>query len=118
MRELERLETSMNHHQPWPPIGAPTNLRREEPCISRFDDDSVSAFSFGFVATAILISMFLVMAIFEKLVRTTTTNSDSSSGRILLGMESRVGFNGTSSKLGYQSPKASTLLLTVAFLSA
>ncbi|KAJ0248148.1 hypothetical protein HA466_0165020 [Hirschfeldia incana] len=105
MRELERLKTSFNH-QPWPPIGAPMNLRREEPCKPRFDDDSVNAVSFGFVATAILISMFLVMAIFEKLIRTTTTNQDSSSGRILSGMDSRVGFSGSaSSKLGYQSPK-------------
>ncbi|XP_013655258.2 uncharacterized protein LOC106360219 [Brassica napus] len=105
MRELGRLKTSTNH-QPWPPIGAPMNLRREEPCKSRFDDDSVNAVSFGFVATAILISMFLVMAIFEKLIRTTTTNPDSSSGRILSGMDSRVGLSGSAaSKLGYQSPK-------------
>ncbi|KAL0697595.1 hypothetical protein Bca4012_053717 [Brassica carinata] len=105
MRELERLKTSMNH-QPWPPVGAPMNLRREEPCKPRFDDDSVNAVSFGFVATAILISMFLVMAIFEKLIRATTSNPDSSSGRILSGMDSRVGFSGSASKLGYQSPKA------------
>ncbi|KAF2556032.1 hypothetical protein F2Q68_00013207 [Brassica cretica] len=103
----------MNHHQ-WPPIGAPMNLRREEPWKSRFDD-SVNAVSFGFVATAILISMFLVMAILERLIRTTTTttttNPDSSSGRVLSGMDSRVGFNGAASKLGYQSPKA--ILLSV-----
>ncbi|CAA7020799.1 unnamed protein product [Microthlaspi erraticum] len=104
MRELERFKTSMNH--PWPPIGAPMNLRREEPWKSRFDD-SVNAVSFGFVATAILISMFLVMAIFEKLIRTTTstTNPDSSSGRVLPGMDSRVGLHGAAAKLGYQSPK-------------
>ncbi|KAL1560214.1 hypothetical protein AAHA92_10455 [Salvia divinorum] len=35
-------------------------------------DNSVNAVSFGFVATAILISMFLVMAIFEKFLRTTS----------------------------------------------
>uniref|UniRef100_M4DK24 Uncharacterized protein n=1 Tax=Brassica campestris TaxID=3711 RepID=M4DK24_BRACM len=111
MRELGRLKTSTNH-QPWPPIGAPMNLRREEPCKSRFDDDSVNAVSFGFVATAILISMFLVMAIFEKLIRTTNTNPDSSSGRILSGMDSRVGLSGSAaSKLGYQSPKANILVL-------
>ncbi|CAH2038306.1 unnamed protein product [Thlaspi arvense] len=98
MRELESLKTSINH--PWPPIGAPMNLRREDPLKSRFDD-SVNAVSFGFVATAILISMFLVMAIFERLIRTTTTtnNPDSSSGT-----DSRVGFN-AANKLGYQSPK-------------
>ncbi|KAK6142558.1 hypothetical protein DH2020_022906 [Rehmannia glutinosa] len=32
-------------------------------------DNSVSAVSFGFVATAILISMFLIMAIFERFLR-------------------------------------------------
>ncbi|KAL9159043.1 hypothetical protein ABFS82_08G109000 [Erythranthe guttata] len=32
-------------------------------------DNSVSAVSFGFVATAVLICMFLVMAIFEKFLR-------------------------------------------------
>ncbi|KAL3843664.1 hypothetical protein ACJIZ3_001067 [Penstemon smallii] len=45
---------------------------------------SMSAISFGFVATAILISMFLIMAIFEHLFRPTTSNDDSSTG-----MESR-----------------------------
>ncbi|KAL0651203.1 hypothetical protein Bca4012_093894 [Brassica carinata] len=115
MRDLELLKTSTNH-QPWPPIGAPMNLRREEPCKSRFDEDSVNAVSFGFVATAILISMFLLMAIFEKLIRT-TTNPDSSSGRILSGIDSRVGFSGSAaSKLGYQSPKASTKWPPQAFL--
>ncbi|KAL8511033.1 hypothetical protein ACS0TY_017747 [Phlomoides rotata] len=32
-------------------------------------DNSVNAVSFGFVATAILISMFLIMAIFERFLR-------------------------------------------------
>ncbi|XP_010458494.1 PREDICTED: uncharacterized protein LOC104739747 [Camelina sativa] len=108
MRDLSNLKTNLNEQ--WPPIGAPMNLRREEPWKSQFDD-SVNAVSFGFVATAILISMFLVMAIFERLIRTTTTattttNSDSSSSRVLSGMDPRVGFhNGSATKLGYQSPK-------------
>ncbi|XP_010492368.1 PREDICTED: uncharacterized protein LOC104769772 isoform X2 [Camelina sativa] len=109
MRDLSHLKTSLNNQ--WPPIGAPMNLRREEPWKSQFDD-SVNAVSFGFVATAILISMFLVMAIFERLIRTTTTttatttNSDSSSSRVLPGMDPRVGFhNGSATKLGYQSPQ-------------
>ncbi|XP_010476008.1 PREDICTED: uncharacterized protein LOC104755346 [Camelina sativa] len=111
MRDLSNPKTSFNKQ--WPPIGAPMNLRREEePWKSQFDD-SVNAVSFGFVATAILISMFLVMAIFERLIRTTTTtattttNSDSSSSRVLSGMDPRVGFhNGSANtKLGYQSPK-------------
>ncbi|XP_038906348.1 uncharacterized protein LOC120092185 isoform X2 [Benincasa hispida] len=49
---------------------------------------SMNAISFGFVATAILISMFLVMAIFEHLFRPTSpfsssdevTNNSSESG--------------------------------------
>lgn len=117
MRELKSFKTTLNqNHQYWPPVGAPANLRRAEPWRSQFED-SVNAVSFGFVATAILISMFLVMAIFERLIRTTTTtrsttNSDSSPGRILPGLDSRVGFSGTaSSKPGYQSPKASNFLL-------
>ncbi|KAG6387169.1 hypothetical protein SASPL_152365 [Salvia splendens] len=35
-------------------------------------DNSVNAVSFGFIATAILVSMFLLMAIFEKFLRTTS----------------------------------------------
>lgn len=46
----------------WPPIGAPLNVQRDHQHWSNFDS-SVNAVSFGFVATAILISVFLVMAI-------------------------------------------------------
>ncbi|VVA93894.1 unnamed protein product [Arabis nemorensis] len=101
MRELKSFKTTLNQNQQWPPVGSPTNLRRDEPRRSQFED-SVNAVSFGFVATAILISMFLVMAIFERLIRTTTsTNSDSSPG-----LDSRVGSNSpASTKLGHQSPK-------------
>ncbi|XP_068644530.1 uncharacterized protein [Aristolochia californica] len=42
--------------------------QREEERWRHFDN-SVNAVSFGFVATAILISMFLVMAIFERFIR-------------------------------------------------
>ncbi|KFK40726.1 hypothetical protein AALP_AA2G033100 [Arabis alpina] len=106
MRELNSYKTSLNQNHQWPPVGSPTNFRRDEPWSSQFED-SVNAVSFGFVATAILISMFLVMAIFETLIRTTTsTNSDSSPGRVLSGLDSRVGFNTpASTKLGHQSPK-------------
>ncbi|KAK6157034.1 hypothetical protein DH2020_011282 [Rehmannia glutinosa] len=44
---------------------------------------SMDAISFGFVATAILISMFLIMAIFEHLFRPNASHDESS------GMESR-----------------------------
>lgn len=39
---------------------------------------SMSAISFGFVATAILISMFLIMAIFEHLFRPTEADDHES----------------------------------------
>ncbi|KAH7576882.1 hypothetical protein ACOSP7_002437 [Xanthoceras sorbifolium] len=77
---------------------SPLNLEREEHW--RHFDNSVNAVSFGFVATAILISMFLVMAIFERFLRPrsipsgpVTQNSD---------IESQMGFN---AKLNFPSPK-------------
>ncbi|ERN03412.1 hypothetical protein AMTRI_Chr02g219130 [Amborella trichopoda] len=50
-----------------PPASVPFEVEREEHW--RRLDNSVNAVSFGFVATAILISMFLVMAIFERFLR-------------------------------------------------
>lgn len=44
---------------------------------------SMSAISFGFVATAILVSMFLIMAIFEHLFKPNATHDESR------GIESR-----------------------------
>ncbi|XP_065880047.1 uncharacterized protein At5g65660 [Euphorbia lathyris] len=84
----------------WPPIGAPLlNIQREEHW--RHFDNSVNAVSFGFVATAILISMFLVMAIFERFLR---PSSGGSGGRTTHGgdLESQMNFN---PKLGHPSPK-------------
>ncbi|KAG5246901.1 hypothetical protein OIU76_029139 [Salix suchowensis] len=80
----------------WPPTEAPLlNVQREDQHWRHFDN-SVNAVSFGFVATAILISMFLVMAIFERFLR-------PPSGRDGQGdLESQMGFN---SKLGHPSPK-------------
>uniref|UniRef100_A0A2C9U7V5 Uncharacterized protein n=1 Tax=Manihot esculenta TaxID=3983 RepID=A0A2C9U7V5_MANES len=78
----------------WPPIGSPLlNVPRDDRW--RHFDNSVNAVSFGFVATAILISMFLVMAIFERFLRPT-------SGRTHGDLESQMGFN---AKLGHPSPK-------------
>ncbi|XP_013589473.1 PREDICTED: uncharacterized protein LOC106297859 isoform X2 [Brassica oleracea var. oleracea] len=106
MRELESFKmTSLHQNLQWPPVGAPTNIRQEEPWRSQFNDP-VNAVSFGFIATAILISMFIVMAIFEMLIRATTTNSHSSPGQVLSDLESRVGLNGFAfSKFGCESPK-------------
>lgn len=44
----------------------------------RHFNNSINAISFGFVATAILISMFLLMAIFERFLRPTIFLSSSS----------------------------------------
>ncbi|KAJ8761587.1 hypothetical protein K2173_004363 [Erythroxylum novogranatense] len=78
-----------------PPIGAPTLLNVQgEDHLGHFDN-SVNAVSFGFVATAVLISMFLVMAIFERLLR---PSSDRSHG----DLESQIG---VPAKLGHPSPK-------------
>ncbi|KAK2651037.1 hypothetical protein Ddye_018526 [Dipteronia dyeriana] len=81
----------------------PLNLEREEHW--RNFDNSMNAVSFGFVATAILISMFLVMAIFERFLRPRSIPSSSSSGPTTThnyDLESQMGFN---SKLNFPSPK-------------
>ncbi|KAM7250087.1 hypothetical protein ACFE04_021970 [Oxalis oulophora] len=51
-------QAALNHDRPWRSFGT-----------------SMNAISFGFVATAILISMFLIMAIFEHLFRPTSYSS-------------------------------------------
>lgn len=94
----------------WSPMGAPA-VRQEH---WRHFDNSVNAVSFGFVATAILISMFLVMAIFERFLRTNSPEFSAAAdaggdpGRRGGGgggggdLESQMGFN---PKLNYPSPK-------------
>ncbi|CAI9783836.1 unnamed protein product [Fraxinus pennsylvanica] len=91
----------------WPPApsSAPPYVQKDDHW-SHFDN-SVNAVSFGFVATAILISMFLVMAIFEKFLRTTSPDlTPSSDPRRRTDIESQnhiiSRFN---SKLGHPSPK-------------
>ncbi|KAG6755977.1 hypothetical protein NC651_026446 [Populus alba x Populus x berolinensis] len=80
----------------WPPTESPLLNAQREDQLWRHFDNSVNAVSFGFVATAILISMFLVMAIFERFLGPT-------SGRGGHGdLESQTRFN---SKLGHPSPK-------------
>nr|XP_016453156.1 PREDICTED: uncharacterized protein LOC107777615 [Nicotiana tabacum] len=68
-------------------------------------DNSVNAVSFGFVATAILISMFLIMAIFERFLRPPSPDLTPSAHRRHVDIESQLGFN---PKLGYSTPKVST----------
>lgn len=85
----------------WPPIEAPLNVQRDEHW-SNFDS-SVNAVSFGFVATAILISMFLIMAIFERFLRPPSPPASPPSGRRARGdIESQQ-----MGKLGHPSPKVS-----------
>ncbi|KAK6142328.1 hypothetical protein DH2020_022676 [Rehmannia glutinosa] len=64
-------------------------------------DNSVSAVSFGFVATAILISMFLIMAIFERFLRPRSPDAAGGGG----GGGSPAGGEANMRKLDYPSPK-------------
>lgn len=90
------------------PAMAPLNVERGEERWRHFDN-SVNAVSFGFVATAILISMFLVMAIFERFLRPRSPLLSSNDGRMRrpsssadLEAQRRRGIAG---KLDYPSPK-------------
>ncbi|XP_027339294.1 uncharacterized protein LOC113853048 [Abrus precatorius] len=87
-----------DHDNGWPPIGAPLNLQRDDQRWSNFDT-SVNAVSFGFVATAILISMFLVMAIFERFLRPTSPLLSPSGRRTRRRLDC--------AKLAHPSPKMS-----------
>lgn len=90
----------------WPPspTGSPMYLTKDDHW-THFDN-SVNAVSFGFVATAILISMFLIMAIFERFLRPPSPPELNPSGghRRHADIESQLGFN---HKLGYPTPKVS-----------
>ncbi|KAK9051734.1 hypothetical protein SSX86_028362 [Deinandra increscens subsp. villosa] len=100
-----------NFHQ-WgflPPTEPPSLYTQEQrDDQGRHFDKSVNAISFGFVATAILISMFLVMAIFERFLRTTSPvlSPDGGSGgrNAAGGVDSQMGF---SSKPHHSSLKIS-----------
>ncbi|KAE9607194.1 hypothetical protein Lalb_Chr09g0327491 [Lupinus albus] len=95
-------DNSYNNNGVWPPIGSPLNRLEQQQHWSNFDT-SMNALSFGFVATAILISMFLVMAIFERFLRASSPPPFPPSGRrSTADVESQMCFN---DKLGYPSPK-------------
>ncbi|KAL3519678.1 hypothetical protein ACH5RR_017827 [Cinchona calisaya] len=89
----------------WSPNGAPHYTEKDDHW--RHFDNSVNAVSFGFVATAILILIFLVMAIFERFLRPTssalTPSGPAAAHRHAHDIESHIGFAG---KL-YPSPKIS-----------
>jgi len=88
----------------WPPIEAPLNVHRDEHWTNF--DSSVNAVSFGFVATAILISMFLVMAIFERFLRPTPPPLSPAARPGPRDVEAQIGF---SAKLAHPSPKVSKI---------
>ncbi|XP_059663129.1 uncharacterized protein LOC132308876 [Cornus florida] len=90
----------------WPGIVPPpitsvapvsSSVEREEHW--RQFDNSVNAVSFGFVATAILISMFLAMAIFERFLRPRSTPAGA---RNHGDLDPQITLSG---KLDYPSPK-------------
>ncbi|KAL3851299.1 hypothetical protein ACJIZ3_013181 [Penstemon smallii] len=89
------------------PGGAPPLFIQKDDHWTHFDN-SVNAVSFGFVATAILISMFLVMAIFEKFLRTNSPSiSPSGAGFRRSDIEEAHNHMGGAAKIGYPSPKIS-----------
>ncbi|KAK1260199.1 hypothetical protein QJS04_geneDACA022528 [Acorus gramineus] len=76
----------------------------------RHFDNSVNALSFGFVATAILISMFLVMAIFERFLRSRSHLRQNSGSRGPSDLESQQHYQqgrAFAGKLDFPSPKMS-----------
>lgn len=82
---------------------ASPDLEREERWTNF--DDSVNAVSFGFVATAILISMFLLMAIFEKFLRARSAPQQPATQTVADIESGHWECNG---KLGHPSPKVRT----------
>nr|KYP68838.1 hypothetical protein KK1_022484 [Cajanus cajan] len=73
-------------------------------------DDSVNAVSFGFVATAILISMFLLLAIFERFLRQRSSEANVATP---IDLEHQIDFGG---KLENLSPKVHFNLPFVDFI--
>ncbi|KAK7252183.1 hypothetical protein RIF29_35963 [Crotalaria pallida] len=108
------VEENNSSNGGWSPIGSPLNREEQQQHWSNFDS-SVNAVSFGFVATAILISMFLVMAIFERFLRPSSPTAMSPSVRRRnADVESQMGFSG--GKLSHPSPKMSVYASGVSVL--
>ncbi|XP_058209020.1 uncharacterized protein LOC131321968 [Rhododendron vialii] len=91
------------------PNVAPVSSVDRDESLGHFEK-SVDAVSFGFVATAILIAMFVVMAIFERFLR---PRSAGSGGRNLGDLEAQMTAEG---KLNYPSPKITTYARGVSVL--
>ncbi|XP_004485737.1 uncharacterized protein [Cicer arietinum] len=102
----------------WPPIGAPLNVQRDEQQQQQYwsntnFDSSVNAVSFGFVATAILISMFLLMAIFERFLRPSSPAFFPNARRNRRHLHSPTTLR---TKLAHPSPKMSVFTSWVSVL--
>ncbi|XP_047318073.1 uncharacterized protein LOC124921453 [Impatiens glandulifera] len=97
-KERGKMGERGHDHSGWPPSGSPLYTGRDDHW-SHFDT-SVNAVSFGFVATAVLISMFLVMAIFERFLINMPPSpplppSSSATGRrFTVDVESQMQLNG------------------------
>lgn len=83
------------------PMGAPQLMAEREEERWRHFDNSVNAVSFGFVATAILISMFLVMAIFERFLRPRSSATGPGGSHAAPDLEAGMR---ASAKVGNHSP--------------
>lgn len=103
--------TVEDHSNEWPPMASPLDLHRDEHWTNF--DSSVNAVSFGFVATAILISMFLVMAIFERFLRPISPPMSPPGRRSQRDVESQMSSYG---KLSHPSPKVSIITKYYCFL--
>ncbi|KAL1365864.1 hypothetical protein HN51_013819 [Arachis hypogaea] len=110
-------ENNSNNNGGWAPIGSPMNVNvqsRDDSHLTNFES-SVNVVSFGFVATAILISMFLLMAIFERFLRPNNSDEFSPSARrTSTDLEPQMAFPG---KLGHPSPKSAFFHAKKCFLS-
>jgi len=95
---------------PPPTSVVPLNLERDYHW--RHFDNSMNAVSFGFVTTAILISMFLVIAIFERFLRPRSLSSSAGANGSSSpnNLEAQVVFQG---KLDFPSPKVLSLSLSL-----
>ncbi|XP_045818716.1 uncharacterized protein LOC123911351 isoform X2 [Trifolium pratense] len=102
----------------WSPIGAPLNVQRDEHQQQQQhwnnnninnNFDSSNAVSFGFVATAILISMFLLMAIFERFLAPSSQALFPNRRRNRRDVESPI------TKPGHSSPKVKECIYQLGF---
>ncbi|KAL8259415.1 hypothetical protein R6Q59_027368 [Mikania micrantha] len=99
-------QTDVRHWSLVPP-SEPPSLQEHRDDNWRHVDKFVNAVSFGFIATAILISMFLVMAVVERLAMTTSRLPGG--GRNSAGDgQSQMDFH---SKQGHLSPTVSNFFV-------